>query len=437
MRKLNHPPAVRTIGFLSILLLCLWFGPAMARADVVLDWNEIAIDTFIANQQNPLAQARFAAIAQLAVFEAVNAITGDYQSYFASGRVLGARTIVAPAGASAEAAAAQAAHDVLVTYFPDSAKQLDDALANSLAQIPDGQPKTDGRATGRAAAIAMMTIRAKDGSFPPQFKVPGPPVPGEWQATPSCPIIGGVAVGILYHWQFVTPFGIAKASDYLLQAPPQLATQAYAKSYNEVKAVGSFDSNQRPPDRAQVSIFYAYSSPAFIFNQVARQVAQEQGDSLAQNARALALLNMAISDAAVATFFNKYHYNLWRPETAIHGGDTDGNPDTESDPNYAPFVGAPCFPSYPSNHGTTSGAGAAVLRSLYGEDGHQITLTNPALPDIILHYTAFQQITDDVSDARVYGGIHFRFDQDAGEELGKAVSAEVYGKNLLPAGRKQ
>jgi hypothetical protein len=167
-----------------------------------------------------------------------------------------------------------------------------------------------------------------------------------------------------------------------------------------------------------------------VFNQVARQVAQQQWRSLSENAQALALVNMAISDGAVASFFNKYHYNFWRAETAIHAGGTDGNRKTDPDPNFVPFIVTPCFPSYPSNHGSLSNAGAEVLRHLYGEAGHSITVSNPAVPNIVLQYTSFREITDDISDARIYGGIHFRFDQTEGARLGRAVGRAVYKKNL-------
>ena len=168
-------------------------------------------------------------------------------------------------------------------------------------------------------------------------------------------------------------------------------------------------------------------------NQAARQVAQQQGRSLSENARAFALINMAMNDSLVASFFNKYRYNFWRPETAIHAGNTDGNPKTEPDSSFAPFITTPCFPSYPSNHGSASGGGAEVLRRLYGEAGHSITITNPAVPNIVLQYTSFKEITDDISDARVYGGIHFRTDQVAGARLGRAIGTAVYKKNLRRA----
>ena len=405
-----------------VMVLALLLGSAVASADVVLDWNAIAVNTAIANGANPFAQARYAAIVQLAVFEAVNAVTSEYRPYLG--------TIVAPQGASADAAAVQAAYDVLVTYFPNSQTTLQTQLAASLALIPDGQSKQDGIATGHVAAVAMIVLRANDGSAPPKFYTPGPAVPGAWQATPSCPVINGVAVGTFLHWQNVTPFGVPNAKAYLLDPPPALTSNKYAKAYNEVMTVGSLTSTERPQDRADVVHFFQVSSPTLALNEAARQVATEQGRTLSENARALALVNMAASDSLVASFFNKYYYNFWRPETAIRAGDTDGNPKTEADPSFLPFIPTPCFPSYPSNHASASYAGAEVLRRLYGEGGHMITLSNPAVPTIVLQYTRFKQITDDVDDARVYGGIHFRTDQEAGGRLGRAVATSIYKNNL-------
>ncbi len=411
----------RKTTLLLVLLMTVVAG-TQAKADVVLDWNAIAVNT--ANGQNPFAQARFATITQLAVFEAVNAITGDYRPYLG--------TIAAPKGASADAAAVQAAYRVLSTYFPNSMTELNTQRTNSLAQIPDGQAKTDGIAVGDAAAVAIMALRANDGSSPAQTKVPGPSSPGEWQATPSCPVVNGAGVGAFYHWQFVTPFGIPSASAYMIDPPPALDSTLYALSYNEVSKVGTLNSPERSEDRATVARFMAMTSPTYLFNQVARQVAAQQGRSMSENARALALINMAIQDSLVTSMMNKYHYNLWRPETAIPQGEVDGNKKTEADTSYAPYIVTPCFPSYPSNHGSGSGGGAEVLRRLYGAGGHSIELSNPAIPGVVLRYSTFKEITDDVSDARVYGGIHFRFDQIAGAQLGRDIGTAVYKNNLRP-----
>lgn len=414
----------RIFGLLCGLMLSLLAGSLAASADVVLDWNAIAVNTAVVNKQNPFAQARYAAIVQLAVFEAVNSITHHYQPYLG--------TITAQPDASPDAAAVEAAYQVLNAYFPASQGTLYAAYLSSMGAIPNGQSKLDGIAAGDAAAAAMIALRSNDGSSPPQFDIPGPPAPGVWQATPSCPVVNGIASGIAFQWQKVTPFGIASASDYLLDPPPALASNEYAKAYNEVMTVGGVNSTERPPDRANVALFYAASSPTQVFNQAAEQAAAAQGRSLSENARALALINMAMSDSLVASFFNKYYYNFWRPETAIHGGDSDGNPNTAGDPNWAPFIVTPCFPSYPSNHGSAANGAAEVMRHLYGDDGLSITLTNPAVPSIVLQYTSFKQITADIADARVYGGIHFRTDQDAGARLGKAVGKTVYKNNLRP-----
>jgi hypothetical protein len=404
-------------------------SPIAARADVVLDWNAIAVSTLVSQGQNPFAQARLMAITQLAVFEAVNAITGEYKPYLG--------TVVAPAGASADAAAVTAAYRVLKSYLP-LAPNLDPAYAASLALIVDGPAKSGGIATGEAAAAQMIALRVGDGSSPSQSYLPESTDPGVWQLTPSCPATGGV----FFQWQNITPFGVrsipgsqAWIAQFAPGPPPELTSNRYARDYNEVKRVGdvSSDLTERPQDRADVARFYAASTPIFVFNLAARQVAAAEGSSLSKNARALALLNMSTSDSLVASFWTKYHYKFWRPETAIRGGDLDANARTDADPAFMPYILTPCFPSYPSNHGSGSNSAAEVLRRVYGEGGHAITMENPAVPGVTFHYARFSQITDDISDARVYGGIHFRFDQDAGADLGRDVATYVYKHNLRRA----
>ena len=412
---------------LAALLVC---SPIAARADVVLDWNAIAVSTVVSQGQSPYAQSRFMAITQLAVFEAVNAITRDYTPYLG--------TVVAPAGASADAAAVAAAYRVLKNYFPLAAASLDAAYAASLAAIPNGSAKSGGIATGEAAAAQMIARRLNDGASPPQFYAPASTDPGVWQLTPSCPAAGGVG----FQWQYITPFGVPSApgsqawiARFAPGPPPALTSRRYAKDYNELKRVGGVasDLTERPQDRADVARFYATSSPAFVFNLAARQVATAEGSSLSKNARALALLNMASNDSLVASFWAKYHYKLWRPETAIFEGNLDGNARTDADTTFVPYILTPCFPSYPSNHASGSNSAAEILRRIYGAGGHAITMANPAVQGLTFHYTRFNQITDDIDDARVYGGIHFRFDQEAGADLGRDIAAYVYKHNLRRA----
>jgi membrane-associated phospholipid phosphatase len=410
------------------LVALLAAGASNARADVVLDWNAIAIATL--GGQNPFDQARYMAITQIAVFEAVNAVTRAYEPYQG--------TVVAPSGARPDAAAVAAAYTVLKTYFP-AAANLDPAYAASLGAIPDSPGKLAGIAVGQASAAQMVLLRASDGSAPPAFSLPASSEAGVWQPTPFCPPMGGV----FYHWQNVTPFGIPAVlrgrpwlESFRLDPPPALVSSRYARDYAEVQAVGNVtsDSSQRPADRALVAQFYAVTSPTTVFNSVARQIAAARAASLAANARMLALLNMAINDSQVATFGNKYYYNRWRPVTAIRAGDADGNSRTNPDALFTPFVVTPCFPSYPSNHGSASGSGAEILSLLFGDAADQITVLSPAMPGIAMHYTALSQITADIDDARVYGGIHFRYDQVAGGVLGRAVADYIYAHNLRRLG---
>ena len=391
-----------------------------ARADAVLDWNTIMQSTVGALA--PFPQARLAAITQLAVFEAVNAINKEYTPYLG--------TITVPADASAEAAAIAAAHTVLKAYFPTNAATLDAARASSLAMIPNGPAKDSGIAAGEMAAAAVMAARSDDGSATPAFYMPASSRPGEWQLTTGCAATGGV----FFHWRNVKPFGLQSADQFRLDEPPALSTAKYARDYNEVKTVGSMNSTLRPQDRSDVARFYAVTSPVAVWNAVARQLSVAAADSPAQNAHALALLNMAMHDAAVATFDTKYHYNFWRPETAIHMGETDGNQATDADPTFTPFVTTPCFPGYPSAHATLSNAAREVLERLYSSRRRFLVLASPAVPGITLKYNKLKEITADIDDARVYGGIHFRFEQEAGADLGRRIG-EYLSKQSISAAR--
>ena len=401
---------------------------ASPRPDLVLQWNEIAVNAGVDAGAGPVPQVRFVAITQLAVFEAVNTIAGKYEPYLG--------TFVAPEGASAEAAAVAAAHKVLITHFGSNARiapTLDASYATSMAGIPEGKPKVDGTALGEAVAQAVIDLRANDGSSPAKTKAPGPAVPGEYQATSSCPIgPSGAREGSFFHWKDVTPFVIATPADFLLGPPPVLGSHRYTWDYLEVLTVGGAGSTQRPQNRSDVVRLYAAAGPAHLMNSTARQLALAARGSLAENARTLALMNMAMADGFVASFLNKYTYNFWRPETAIHAGESDGNPRTPGDPSFATFITTPCYPSYPSNFGTEVNTGTGILRRIYGERHHDIVLSFPAVPEVTVKYTRLRQLSTDVADARVYGGIHFRFDQVAGRHLGKLISRAAYRAALRP-----
>jgi hypothetical protein len=382
-----------------------------ARADAVTDWNAIMQATVAVAPSNANLQARWGAIVQLAVFEAVNAIEGDYEPYLG--------VIDAPEWASPDAAAIAAAHLTLATLRPDRAPALDAFRAASLAAIPDGPEKEAGIIVGEDAALAMLMLRANDGWNAVVPYTPGTD-PGDWQPTPPAS-----APASQPGWGQVTPFGLDEGSQFRLPPPPALHTGLYANDYNEVMLVGRVNSSARPQDRTDVARFFAMTSPVGAWNPAARQVSAAQGLTLSENARLFALLGMAIADASIASYDTKYYYNFWRPQTAIRNGDIDDNSHTTRDPEWLPLITTPAFPSYASGHATLSGAARAVLERELGKDGHAIILTNPALPNVILNYTAWDEITDDIDDARVYGGIHFRFEQEAGAHQGRQVGRYI------------
>jgi hypothetical protein len=431
----NTQARIHRILILTTLLLALVFSPsatAFGRTqspaaglvatddDLVLEWNEIAINAILPNGP-PFTAARFMTIVQLAVFEAVNATTGKYQPYLG--------TISAPDGASSEAAAVTAAHGVLVAYFPAQAATLNTRRDASLATIPDGQSKTDGIAVGIAAAAAMVADRVGDGSTPPLVHIPSSTEPYEWQITPGC------TGGVFRHWPNLRPFAIESSSQFRSEPPPALNSGVYAQDYNELQTYGDLNSPNRPQDRTDVARLYAVGPGHWTWNYTLLQIARDRDDEITDTARTMAVMNMAINDAYISGFESKYVYRTWRPVTAIPRGDEDGNKWTEAGP-FTPLISTPCFPGYPSNHGTGSGAARTVLVRAYGRFKHSIDVSHPMAPGIVLHYSDLKAITDDVADARVFGGIHFRYDQDAGERQGHAVGQYVYNNRLLKADEK-
>jgi hypothetical protein len=397
----------------------LLFGVATcgALADVVTDWNAIMQATVFVPPTSPFSQTRSAAITQLAVFEAVNAIIGDYEPYIG--------TIVAPSGASPEAAAAAAAHRVLVELYPGSVGALGVALGESLSDLPDGPSKDNGIAVGVAAAEAMLALRSADGASTAN-SVPYTPDtnPGDWQST------GTPAVWV--GWGLVETFGIKSGAQFRAAPPPLLQTGIYARDFEEVKQVGRVDSGSRPADGANVAQVYSRLTFVNLYHPIARELSALHGKTLSENARLFALLAMAGADGLISSMEGKYYYNLWRPLTAIRAADTDDNAKTVADPTWTTYIGTPPYPSYPSNHASGSGASIAVLEDAFGKRGHSFSVSTPAWPGVVLNYTTFEQIGADIDDARVFSGIHFRFDQVAGRKQGTQVGHYILQHELRP-----
>jgi PAP2 superfamily len=418
MKWISKPQGSLIAGLLLLVVLLspgtAYTDPAM---DPVLEWNAIMRTTVATD--NPFLQTRSATIMHLAVFEAVNTIVGNYKPYLG--------TIEAPAGASPEAAVIAAAHRTLVNLYPSDEPSLNALRDASLSAIADGPAKNDGIAVGTAAADAILALRTNDGaanaSDPPY--TPGAE-PGDWQPTPP-----GFAQALFPNWGKVTTFGIKNGAQFRSNPPPAVHSVNYARDYNEVKAIGEVNSPVRPQGKTDRALYYGVNLPVHVFGESARQASAAQGKTLSENARIFALLHMAMADGLISSMESKFYYEYWRPVTAIRVADTDGNKKTERDPEWLSLVVNPPYPSYPSNYASAALAARAVLEEAYGKSDHSITLSSisPSV-DVTLHYTTFSQMTDDINDARLYGGIHYRFDQDAGSRMGWRIGSYILRNQL-------
>lgn len=393
----------------------------LLSGNVVLEWNQLALDAIRQTNASPLVASRALAITQAAVYDSVDAIDRSFAPYFAD--------VHASRGASLEAAAAQAAHDTLAALFPSRASIFDAALAADLVGIPGGRAR-QGTDVGHAVAQQILTWRSTDGSGAVVAYTPGTN-PGDWQPTPPAflPALGP-------QWPKVTPFAMTGGSQFRPPTPPALDSAEYATAFNEVKSLGRVDSTTRTADQTQIAVFWkdpAASAYAFgHWNEIAQQVSAERGLDLVADAHLFALLNIATADAIISCWDAKYTYNFWRPVTAIQfAGDSALNPATESDSTWTPLITTPNFPSYTSAHSTVSGAAAAVLTSLFGPSYHFIT-GSKGLPGVTRSFDSFDAAAAEAGQSRIYGGIHFQFDNQNGLASGHALAQFVVGNFLLP-----
>jgi membrane-associated phospholipid phosphatase len=390
-------------------------------SDVVLEWNQRAVAAVGQARMNPLIGSRALAITQAAVYDAVVAIDRSFEPYHAH--------VAASAGASPEAAAAQAAHDTLVFLFPAQAGAFDAALAADLADIAPGRAR-QGVAVGQEAARQILAWRSTDGSTATVSYTPGTD-PGDWQPTPPANL-----APLGPQWPYVTPWAMTSRSQFRPAAPPALDSAEYAAALNEVKDLGRSDSTTRTAEQTDIAKFWndvfgtAFASG--YWNRIARQVATDERLSLVKDARLFALLNIAAADALISCWDAKYEYNLWRPVTAIRAADTDGNSATEPDTGWTPLLVTPNHPSYSSGHATLSGAAAGVLTALFGPDHDFSVSSENGLPGATRSFTSFDAAAREAGRSRVYGGIHFFFDSTAGLAAGAQVADYVVDNFLKP-----
>jgi len=389
-------------------------GSATAPADTVTQWNLTMIAGLEAAGVPPPPSARIGAIVQASVFDAVNGITRRYASYHVAP--------AAPPGASRAAAAASAAYTALVALIPAQKPLFDAQLAATLAQISDdpsdpGQSVERGLGWGQTVAGAILAWRAADG-----FDAVLPPyvagsAPGDWQPTP--PLFGPP---LFRQFATMTPFALTSPSQFLPPGPPRLASARYTGDLAEVQALGSAASSVRTPEQTQTAIFWQADTAAAMWNRVADQLAQAHHATLTHNARQLALMNIALADATIGIWNAKNTYNFWRPVTAIRVG---------ADPAWTPLLPTPAFQEYPSGHSGISSAAAAVLAAFYGNNT-SFSVTSAGLEGTERDFTSFSSAVQQVEDARIYAGFHFRFSCIDGATLGAQVASYVTHTLMQP-----
>jgi hypothetical protein len=415
-------------------------------------------------QLGPGRAARAMAMVHIAIFDAVNAISGNYRGY--------SDIPVAPKGASIEAAIGFAAHDTLNALYPSQSEECDEVLAEDLAAIPNGHAEAQGARVGQRAAAAILAMRAHDGSQQAELRLgidyfPSDE-PGKWRQDPISQI--PIALGV--HWGDVKPFVIPSGSRFRVPPPPALDSQEYADAYNEVKQLGGdgfLTPTDRTADQTIVGTYWAYDgtpslcAPPRLYNQIVVHIFDQMGShDVVEFTRLLAMVNVAMADAGIAIWESKYYYNFWRPITAIREADPgtgptglgDGNPLTTGDPGFVP-LGAPAsnlngpdftppFPSYPSGHAGFGGAVFQLLRRYYGTDNIAFTFvpdeyngitrdhTGAVRPLIPRTFQSFSQAEEENGQSRIYLGIHFAFDKNDGIEQGRRIADYVISHAFLP-----
>ena len=410
--------AHRLVAPAAVLVTMLATCPPAHASDAVIEWNEIALAATVTANQGPLPQIRSMAIVQISVHDAVNAITREYDTYLDIGRRAWP--------GSEEAAAIGAAHHALVQLFPVQADALNVARAASLAArgLSESDP---GIRLGEAVAAAVLKRRSTDGSAQAQFPytAPGAGTPGVWIPTSAAP-------ALLPGWGSVTPWVIRRASHFRPDGPPSLRSRRYARDYNEVKEIGSLTSASRTAEETEIARFWL-APPSVIWNGVARQVIEARQLDTSSTARVFALLYLTAADSSIVCWDAKYTFNFWRPLTAIQQGDADGNDRTVGDPTWTPLFPTPPHPDYLSGHSTNSSAMATTLRRLFGDrPGGPIVATSPTNPGFERRWESFSEGIEEVVDARIFSGIHYRSADEDGADVGRAVALHVMSRQLRP-----
>jgi hypothetical protein len=404
----NHDGAARSSG---------------ESANPVVQWNRNLL--FIVRtpgvQPATVHPTRSFAIMHAAIYDAVNSIDRTHKPYLV-------RLSHAPRDASQEAAAAAAAHRVLVALYAPLKSTLDTELLESLAQIPDGERKTEGILVGENIADRILALRSNDGSNAQPIPYVFGSAPGDYESTPP----NFPPQPQFTHWSRVTPFSLERADEFRPGPPPALSSEKYSDALNQVKSLGIANSPTATADEALTGRFWNGAIQNY-WNEISQTASVANGLTTAASARLFALLNLSFADSVIAFYDAKYTYNFWRPVTAIRAADTDNNPETVPDLNWLPQAGktAP-DPSYPGAHAVISAAAAEVLISFFGRDDFKFSVTSEVLPGVERSFTNFSTAAEEATLSRIFAGQHFSFDLTSGQRLGREVADFVVDNSLRP-----
>jgi hypothetical protein len=399
------------VGLTVILLPCI----ATAQ-NVVTDWNQIAVTTALAGNSIippniPNGMALYLGYVHLAIHDAVNAIEHRFKPYGSD--------IVAPAGASPEAAVVAAAYFTLLYHFPNQSAALTVQYNASLAALTDNG-KADGVAVGLAATNQITAIRANDGrgaNVPYTF--PSVPTPGVWMRTPLA-----FALPVTPWMGQMVPFTMRSPSQFFPEPPPSLSSTEWADDYNQVKSLGAVNSAVRTSEQTEIARFWTENT-SVQYARALRNLAVTQGLDLADTARLFVLVWTNSADALIGCWNAKYAYSFWRPVTAIRNGDIDGNPATVPDPTWTPLANTPAHPEYPSAHACFTGAVANTLKEYFGNPNFTFTVSS-TVTNTVHEFRSARELEQEVEDARIYAGIHYHHSVVQGINLGRKVSEQGF-----------
>lgn len=385
---------------------------------IILQWNTIALETMAGPTYDPMIASRVFVMVHIAMHDALNGIAPVYETYYLQ---------LQDKKADPVAALSAAAYTVLVETFPAKKEQLDAALAQAISDVKAADAKERGLALGKAAGKGIFDLRSDDGAFQnPIAEINNPQVPGLYQPVPPTPFLYAP------FWATLKPFALESPQQFRIAPMPALSSAQYTEDFNEVKSKGSKENSTRTAGETTIAKFW-YEFSEIGWNRVTATVAADKNLDLLATARLFALVNMALADSYIAGWDSKFHYNFWRPYTAVRAAATDGNDNTSEDAAWEPLMNTPPVHDYPSTHSTLGNAAATVLNEMIGKNtGFTMTSTSAEPANSTRTFSNFSQASLENADSRIFAGIHFRFSCEGGIELGKRIGDWIIENHLKP-----